>query len=80
MPHFTFHGTSGNPSAFAFIDVKPKGSQPYKIIAYLPQYDPKNLSVTPFPYREKFSGPENLKTFRGELKGKLSSPRHRTFA
>jgi len=60
---FTFQD-SGTPSAFAFVNVKKKNVQPYKIIIYLPKYNSKDYTVGN-PYREVYSGPGN---FRGDLK------------
>jgi hypothetical protein len=69
---FTFNQGAGVASAFGFIDVKPVNGKIYKVIAYLPRYNPKDLSVSGgFPYRERFSGPENLQTFRGDMKGTI---------
>ena len=67
---FTFKD-DGKDSAFAFVIVKKKGTDqsPYKVIIYLPRYDPKDYSAAN-PYRELYTGSGN---FRGELRRKAVS-------
>ena len=70
MAPFYFTSTRGTHSAFAFILVKPKQGSEYRIIAYLPNYDPSTLTSALLPYRELL--PSTYPCFKGEMRGTIS--------
>lgn len=75
-----FPESKGFPSAFAFIDVEPYSGneKPYRMIAYIPKYEPNNIrNWIGIPYRELYKpkDPKEQKEqndhFEGGVKGKI---------
>ena len=72
-----------NSGALVFFDIV-SGGKPdtlYKVVSYIPQYDPNlnsalyNVSSNPLPYRELYSAPQGkiaAKPFRGHVSGTSS--------